>query len=304
MIASSKASPTGGEEIKYFQLYARIADSLERDNRLSRPAAEAEARLIIQKACGESFSKIMGIFWRENVSVQAAAAAEEILERRLAFEPIQYILGEAEFYGMNFKVSKSVLIPRHDTECVVEAAADCVRKMAAPAGGPVKVLDIGTGSGAIAVALAKALGPSAAVTALDVSPAALECAAYNARANGAGERIRFVESDLFSGLEENEKFDLIVSNPPYISESEYLTLAREVFAEPKIALTAPDGGYYFYGRILREAGSRLNPGGTAVFEIGFKMAAEVIKIASGCGFLNYEIVRDIESRDRGIKFWR
>lgn len=300
MNASLKAALAGGEEIKYFQLYSKIADSLERNNRLGRPAAEAEARLIIEKACGESFSKIMGILWREGVCAQAAAAAEEILERRLAFEPIQYILGEAEFYGMNFRVSKSVLIPRHDTECVVEAAADCARKMA----GPVKILDIGTGTGAIAVALAKILGRSASVTALDVSPAALECAAFNARANGVDERIRFVESDLFSGLEKNETFDLIVSNPPYIAEAEYLTLAREVFAEPKIALTAPEDGFYFYGRILREAGSRLREGGTAVFEIGFKMAAEVIKIASGCGFLNHEIVRDIESRDRGIKFWR
>jgi release factor glutamine methyltransferase len=294
------------EDIKYYELYERTAAGLASSNGLGGPASSAEARLILEKAAGHDFSKIMGLMWRETAGPEVIEAVREIMLKRAAFEPIQYILGEAEFYGLRFFVTRDTLIPRHDTECVAEAAIKSAAGIYSANGGkrPTRILDIGTGSGAIAVAAAVTLGDKAAVTAVDISRGALECAKRNAEANGAGGAVRFIESDLFGALPEGEKFDVIISNPPYISESEYATLAPEVKMEPKTALTADNAGYAFYESIAREAKSYLADGGVLIFEIGFAMASGVIKISAANGFIKHEMIYDIESRDRGIKFWR
>jgi release factor glutamine methyltransferase len=189
---------------------------------------------------------------------------------------------------------------------VAEAVIKCAAGIYSANGGnrPARILDIGTGSGAIAVAAAVMLGEKAAVTAVDISRGALECAKKNAEANGAGGAVRFIESDLFGALADGEKFDVIVSNPPYISEIEYSTLAPEVKLEPKTALTANNDGYAFYESIAREAKRYLADGGVLIFEIGCAMASGVIKISAENGFAKHEMIYDIESRDRGIKFWR
>ena len=294
------------EDIKYYELYERTAAGLSAANGLSGPAAAAEARLILEKAAGHDFSKIMGLMWRETAGSEVIEIVREIMRKRAAFEPIQYILGEAEFYGLRFFVTKNTLIPRHDTECVVEAAIKSAAGIYSASDGkrPARILDIGTGSGAIAIAAAVTLGEKASVTAVDISRGALECAKKNAEANGVGGAVRLIESDLFGALDNGEKFDVIVSNPPYISESEYETLAPEVKMEPKTALTADNAGYAFYDNIAREAKSHLADGGVLIFEIGCAMASGVIKTGSANGFIKHEMIYDIESRDRGIKFWR
>lgn len=159
-----------------------------------------------------------------------------------AREPLQYILGETEFMGLTFHVEPGVLIPRADTEILVEKALKVMPPNA-------RVLDIGTGSGAIAVSLAR-LGQAARVTAVDVSDKALEIARKNAENNGAD--VEFVKSDCFSALQ-GRKYDMIVSNPPYISDEEMQTLMPEVRQEPELALFGGGDGLDFYRRISREA---------------------------------------------------
>lgn len=173
-------------------------------------------------------------------------------------EPLQYILGETEFMGLTFHVEPGVLIPRANTEILVEKALAWMKPGA-------RVLDIGTGSGAIAVSLAK-LGRQAQVTAVDVSDRALEIARRNAERNGAA--VEFVKSDCFSALK-GRKYDMIVSNPPYISEDEMRGLMPEVTREPELALFGGADGLDFYRRISREAPEYLNEGGCLLFEIGW-----------------------------------
>ena len=186
------------------------------------------------------------------------AVFRAMLDRRAKREPLQYILGETEFMGLTFHVEPGVLIPRADTEILVEKALECMKPGA-------RVLDIGTGSGAIAVSLAK-LGRQAQVTAVDVSDRALEIARQNAKRNGAA--VEFVKSDCFSALK-GRKYDMIVSNPPYISEDEMRELMPEVTREPELALFGGADGLDFYRRISREAPEYLNEGGCLLFEIGW-----------------------------------
>ena len=182
-------------------------------------------------------------------------------EQEKAFDALcdrQYILGETEFMGLTFHVEPGVLIPRADTEILVEKALKVMPPNA-------RVLDIGTGSGAIAVSLAR-LGQAARVTAVDVSDKALEIARKNAENNGAD--VEFVKSDCFSALQ-GRKYDMIVSNPPYISDEEMRGLMPEVRQEPELALFGGGDGLDFYRRISREAPEHLNEGGFLLFEIGW-----------------------------------
>ena len=192
------------------------------------------------------------------------AAYEEMIQRREAREPMQYILGSAGFMGLDFHVEPGVLCPRPDTEILCEEAIRRIR----PGD---RVLDIGTGSGALSVSVAHhAKGCS--VTAVDVSDTALRVAAGNAKANGAD--VRFVKSDCFTALC-GEVFDVIVSNPPYISREEMETLMPEVTREPELALFGGEDGLDFYRRICREAPAYLKMGGCLLFEIGWQQKDDV-----------------------------
>src|SRR5208283_4469684 len=155
------------------------------------------------------------------VSLRGCHSMAALLQRRLAGEPIQYIAREAEFYGLAFSVNRDVLIPRPETEHLVERVVELASVFARP-----RILDIGTGSGAIAVALAHAL-PTAAVTATEISPAALDVAKANAVRNGVADRVRFLEGDLLAAAV-GEPFDLVVSNPPYVPERDRASLPVEV----------------------------------------------------------------------------
>ena len=196
------------------------------------------------------------------LTLEQAAQYAAWLRRRAAHEPIQYILGEQEFFGLNFFVTKDVLIPRPETEHLVEAL---LARM--PHDRPLRIADIGTGSGAIAVALAQAL-PQAQVTALDISTAALEIAKRNAEAHHVANRMRFLASDLL-GAVSNESFDAIVSNPPYIADSDCPSLEPQVREyEPAGALFSGPSGLEAYQRLIPQAHTALKPKGWLLMEIG------------------------------------
>ena len=192
------------------------------------------------------------------------ALYQKTIDRRLLHEPIQYITGQQEFYGLLLEVTPAVLIPRPETEHLIEAILKHLR-----ADAPHKIADIGTGSGPIAIALAVSL-PQAEITALDISSEALAVAAANAREHKVANRIKFLHSDLLSALaHEAETFDAVVSNPPYVPEADRDTLHPQVRDhEPPIALFGGETGMDIYRRLIPQAHNALKPNGLLALEIG------------------------------------
>ena len=186
-------------------------------------------------------------------------------------EPIEHITHQKEFMKLNFYVDENVLIPRQDTEVLVEEVINIAKKIRAK-----KILDLCTGSGAIAVSLAKYL-ENIEITALDISGKALDIAISNAKNNHVQDKITFVESNLFKNLGQ-EKYDIIVSNPPYIKKEEIEKLDREVRREPRIALDGGEDGLDFYRKIIAEGYEYLKYGGYICLEIGYDQKEEVMKI--------------------------
>jgi release factor glutamine methyltransferase len=198
-----------------------------------------------------------------------------LIASRVAGVPIQYLTGKQEFWGIEFEVTHDVLIPRPETEHVIEVALDrlAVREIRAGrkqtlSGEGLNIADIGTGSGCIAVALAKDL-PGAQFVATDISPRALEVARRNAERAGFADRIKFVLSNLLDEIPSSQRFQLIASNPPYIGRNEASTLAREVRDhEPETALFGGEEGYELYADIVTQSAGHLEPGGILVLELG------------------------------------
>jgi release factor glutamine methyltransferase len=224
----------------------------------------------------------------------------ELLRRRLMREPIAYITGRQEFWSLEFHVAPDVLIPRPETERLVETASALAREL--PELHPLHVLDIGTGSGAIAVSLAKEL-PSAVIWATDVSQAALEIARRNAACNSVAARVRFFHGDLFEAVSEfTGRFALIVANPPYIRSAQIDALDQEVrLWEPRGALDGGADGLDFYRRIARQARDYLAPNGAVAVEVGADMGKEVSGLftAAGC-YTGVAIFQDYAGRDRVV----
>jgi len=191
-----------------------------------------------------------------------------LVARRAAQEPLQYITGTQEFFGLPLRVTPAVLIPRPETEHLVEAVLDWAHSQ--PQSNPLHIADVGTGSGAIALALAQNL-PHADITATDLSSAALAVARANAAQLGLASRIRFLEGDLLAALPaKTPPFDAIVSNPPYVPHTDAPTLAPEVRDhEPSLALYAGADGLSLYRRLIPQAFHALRPGGLLALEIGF-----------------------------------
>jgi len=198
-----------------------------------------------------------------------------LVTRRIDGEPTQYLTGKQEFWSLEFEVTPAVLIPRPETEHVIEVALDrlAVREIRAGrkqtlSGEGLRIADIGTGSGCIAVALAKDL-PGAQLVATDISPAALEVAKRNAQRHGFADRTSFIESNLLDKIPSLPRFHLIVSNPPYIGRNEAPTLAREVRDhEPATALFGGEEGYELYADLITQSAEHLEPGGILVLELG------------------------------------
>jgi release factor glutamine methyltransferase len=202
--------------------------------------------------------------------------------RREAHEPIAYIRGRRAFRTLELEVTPAVLIPRPETETLVEVALEALAAVPAPCGAPL-ALDVGTGSGCIALALA-AEDPFVTVTAVDVSEAALEQARLNAGRLGLGGRLRFLQSDLFAALPPEARFDVIVSNPPYIPAAEYVQLEPNVREhEPRVALYGGDDGLDVYRRLVPEALGRLRTGGMLAVEVGAGEAAAVRELFAAAG---------------------
>ena len=286
------------KEQAVFEYYRAVSDRLAA--KIDAREAESETRLIFSSVMQADISRILGILWRESMPDNDIAGIEAILKRRETGEPLQYILGETEFFGRVFMVTPAVLIPRHDTECVIGAALHHVD--ASNGTEKLDVLDIGAGSGAICLTLALERPSRVEITAVDISAAALAVAKMNAEMLGA--RVKFLVSDVFGAFAGTGiKFDIIISNPPYIRENEYENLAREVKFEPVTALVARDSGLEFYKRIIDGAFIYLKPGGALIFEIGYDMAPDIAKYAFDKGIMNSSIYYDIEKRPRGLKLW-
>lgn len=221
---------------------------------------------------------------------EAEITDETPLVRRERHEPLAYIVGRREFYGRDFTVSPAVLIPRQDTETLVEAAL----RLGPPTG---RVLDIGVGSGAIAVTL-KLERPAWDITGVDLSPEALAVAMQNAITLRAD--VRFLQSDGFGALTD-ERFDLIVSNPPYIGRDEILM--PEVYDfEPHLALFAGEEGLAFYRRLAQEASNHLSVGGMLLMEVGHTQAEAVRTLFEAVGWRHVETFQDLAGIPRVVAF--
>jgi len=201
---------------------------------------------------------------------EAGKLVAGILKRRYRGEPVYYILGRDEFMGFEFRLTPDCLIPRSETEFLVEAVVSYAKHSAY---GPF-ILDIGTGSGCIAISIARML-PQAVIIATDISDAALAVAKDNARRLGVEGKVSFVRCDLFPPAPCN-KFDFIVTNPPYIPAKDIDGLSPEVRSEPRVALDGGYDGLHFYRRIIKRANEYLRPAGTLVMEAGFGQAGEII----------------------------
>lgn len=212
----------------------------------------------------------------------------KLIERRRDGEPSAYILGRREFYGLDFSVDSRVLIPRPETEMLVDLAISC-----APEGG--KFLDICTGSGAVAIAV-KHTRPDLSVSASDVSPDALVVATSNATRLTGPESVRFMHSDVFDAFH-GERFDIITANPPYISPSCDGALQKEISYEPHIALYSPDDGFSVIERIIAGFSAHILPGGRLFMEIGYDQGARVLSRAEAHS-VHAEIAKDLSGHDR------
>lgn len=258
------------------------------------PSALVDTEYIFSEALKVSRNTLKYSMSREIKEEDKNKIREMLMLRAKNRKPLQYILGEWEFYGLPFKVRENVLIPRPDTEILVEQCIQLMREIEEP-----NILDIGSGSGAISIAIANEL-KSSSVTGVDINEDAIKLANENKVLNKV-ENVNFMKSDLFEKLDEDFKYDLIVSNPPYITKDEYETLMPEVKNfEPKNALTDLGDGLYFYREISKKAEAYLKDTGYLAFEIGYKQAKDVSKILEDNNFAVLSIVKDYGGNDRVV----
>ena len=243
-----------------------------------------EALIIAEDLCGASRSRLL-----TDDGFELSAAADDALARREAGEPLQYIVGRWYFMNEVYEVSPSVLIPRQDTERLVEWAIVSI-----PRGG--RFADLGTGSGCIAISTLTAREDLSCV-ASDKYPEALGTARRNAETNGVSDRIEFLLCDILTDDAPDGEFDCIISNPPYVSGGEYSSLERELYFEPRHALTDEADGLTFYERILSIYPARLKKDGCIALEIGSSQADDVRQIAAR-NSLSCEILTDLSGHDR------
>lgn len=249
-------------------------------------------RLILEKEFAIPFADILACKFN-HLSDAEMQKLTEIVGKLKNSEPIQYILGETDFFGLTFYVNGSVLIPRPETEELVQWVLESAENK------PIKILDIGTGSGCIAVTLAKKM-PSAEVHAWDISEDALEVARKNAERNGV--KVIFSKRDMLREPVSDEKFDIIVSNPPYVTEVEKTEMQENVLNfEPHLALFVPDdNALVLYEKIANFALTNLNNGGQLFFEINRAKGADIARLLEEKGFKNIELRKDISGNERMV----
>ena len=263
-------------------------------------SARLDAELLLGCALGMSREELI-VAARRKLSVAESDRYEDLLRRRLNREPLAYITGQQEFWSLGFLVSGDVLVPRPETETLVERALKhlaAINNHEAP-----RILELGTGSGAIAVALASEL-PQAEIVATEIAPAALQIARRNASRNGVSNAIRFLQGDLFTALDQEleKEFDLIVSNPPYIPRGEIAQLEAEVNRwEPRAALDGGVDGLDFYRRIIEEAPGYLRQGGAVAVEIGAAIGSLVLALfRNNPAYGDTRVYQDYSGRDRVV----
>jgi release factor glutamine methyltransferase len=273
----------------------KAAESLAAHN---VPNARMDAELLLRHALGQDRAWLL-VHMQDRLDDQGQRSFERSIERRKLREPLQYITGTQEFWGIPLTVTTDVLIPRPETEFVVDAALKAVSGITDPF-----IVDLCTGSGCIAISLAKEL-PKARVFAADRSDRALHIAQENARQNGVADRIRFLEGDLFEMLEEMDlrgRIDCVVTNPPYVRSGDLSTLQPEVRDfEPAMALVAGPEGTEIAERIIHQAPEYLKPGGSLIMEMGIGQAEALRKILEDThkfGFV--KIVKDLAGIERVI----
>ena len=259
--------------------------------RAALPLDPLENRILLCHATG--LSRVQLITQSDRVlTPEEAQRLDALVARRLQGEPIAYIVGRREFFGLEFQVGPAVLIPRPDTELIVELALE---RLPQREGTPPRLLDMGTGSGAIAVAVA-VTRPDAAVTALDVSPDALAIAQTNAAANGAN--VRLLHSSWFDALDAGATFDVIASNPPYIAAGDEHLAQGDLRFEPPGALTDHADGLSALRIIVAGSGRHLVPGGWLLLEHGYDQAAAVRALLLDAGFAEVQSWKDLGHIER------
>lgn len=239
----------------------------------------------------------------ETAEADVAEQYRQLCEKRAQHIPLQHLTGQAYFMGYEFYVDDRVLVPRQDTETLVEEAVSHLRELPAP-----KILDMCTGSGCILLSLLMEL-PQASGTGADVSADALEVAKENTRRLGLEKRAELIQSDLFSAdyFEKNSrkkcmKYDMLISNPPYIRTADIDGLMDEVrLHDPRLALDGKADGLYFYEKITEQAGKHLKPGGWLIYEIGCDQAKDVVEIMKKKGFVQIEVKKDLAGLDRIVE---
>lgn len=262
------------------------------DSGIEQNEANIEVRLLIEHFANYSY---MDLVMGKKLSLDKLEIVKEKAELRArTHKPIQHIIGFADFMGEKFIVNPSVLIPRDETEILVRKAIDVINTNNFK-----KVLDVGTGSGCIACMIAKYTDSQ--VIGLDISSDALNTALDNASKLNLYNKAIFRKSDIFSNVKPGERFDIIVSNPPYIPPSEKKNIQKEVTYDPEIALfTKDERGLEFYQKISKHAPEILSKNGYLLFELGMGQSEEVKKILENSGFGKIEIIKDLASIDRVI----
>lgn len=254
--------------------------------------ANIEVKLLIEHYTGYGVADI--IMGKKLSEEKLKIVEEKARIRSKTRQPIQYILGHAHFMGEKFLVNENVLIPRDETEILVRKTIEIINEH-----GFKSVLDMCTGSGIIACMVAKLTDST--VIGSDISTEAIEVAFKNMENLGLYNRALFRKSDLFSKIREDEKFDVIVSNPPYIPYSGKSAIQKEVTFEPDIALYTNDSdGLEFYKKIIAEAPNYLNKGGFMLFELGINESMKVAELMKERGFVSIQIVKDLANIDRVI----
>jgi release factor glutamine methyltransferase len=274
-------------------LHERLADARRAlmEAGIDPDEAAIDAEVLARHALGWDRAQLLTA-WRDPVPAALAPAFDPLLQRRLAREPVAYIIGRREFWGRDFAVTPAVLVPRPETEIIVEEALDQARGGAATG----IIVDVGTGSGCLAVTLAIEF-PRARVVATDISPAALEVARRNAERHGVAARIAFLEADVLEGT--GVRADLIVSNPPYVPETEAGSLPPDVARyEPHPALFGGADGLDVIRRLFAAAPARLAEQGRLVVEFGFGQEAAIRALASATGWRVVRIRPDLQGIPR------
>lgn len=254
--------------------------------------SESIAYIIIEHIFSYDKTSII-LNYRNYVDEKSLISVDNILERLLKHEPIQYIIEKTEFYGLEFKLNYFTLIPRQETELLVHNIIQFNKNKE-----EINILDIGTGSGCIAISLAKNISKSS-VTAVDISEEAIQIASENAKQNQT--EVHFVKLDILNINEPiNEKFDIIASNPPYVTEDEKMQIKKNVLNfEPHNALfVSNENPLIFYKKIISEAKNLLNPTGQLWFEINEKFGNDVALIMKNNGFDKIEIIKDFSNKQR------